>query len=166
MIFWESLDRCFFKKTLQKFWNIPKMPPSDSQYLPFPFTHTSLLHSLHPSLSIRDCKIGNTLHFHSTLLIWSKVTLCSAKNWSVWIRDSAPNPDRELLCPGLYPLEFLRINIDENIGRPMLPSIPNENAYLNPVVKLVLRPLCWGWGKHNGNNNFNWEEQRSHLCML
>ena len=29
VIFKESLDRCFFFKTLQFFWNIPKMPPSD-----------------------------------------------------------------------------------------------------------------------------------------
>ncbi|WJZ92672.1 hypothetical protein VitviT2T_011656 [Vitis vinifera] len=42
-----------------------------------------------------------------------------------------PNSDRKLFYPSLYLLEFLRINIDENIGRPMLPSISNENAYLN-----------------------------------
>ncbi|KAL6312827.1 hypothetical protein AAG906_024682 [Vitis piasezkii] len=85
------------------------MPPSDSRYLPFPFTHTSLLHSLHPSLSIRDCIVGR------------------------------PSVQPEI--ESLYLLEFLRINIDENIGRPMLPSIPNENAYLNRVVKPIY-DLC------------------------
>ena len=116
--------------------NAPKWFPIPS----FPF-QSYLSSSFSSSLSIRDCKIGNTLHFHSTLLIWSKVTLCSAKNRSIWIRDSAPNPDRELLCPGLYLLEFLKINIDENIGQPMLLSIPNENAYLNRVVKPIYE-LC------------------------
>ena len=29
VIFRELLDRCFFKKTLQFFWNISKMPPND-----------------------------------------------------------------------------------------------------------------------------------------
>ena len=52
-----------------------------------------------------------------------------------------PNPDHELFCPSLYLLEFLRINIDENIGWPMLPSISNENAYLNRVVKPIYK-LC------------------------
>ena len=31
--------------------------------------------------------------------------------------------------------------IDENIGRPMLPSVSDENAYLNRVVKLIYE-LC------------------------
>ena len=52
-----------------------------------------------------------------------------------------PNSDCKLFYPSLYLLEFLRINIDENIGRPMLPSIPNENAYLNRVVKPIY-DLC------------------------
>ncbi|KAL6340747.1 hypothetical protein AAG906_025594 [Vitis piasezkii] len=52
-----------------------------------------------------------------------------------------PNSDCKLFYPNLYLLELLRINIDENIGRPMLPSIPNENAYLNRVVKPIY-DLC------------------------
>ncbi|WJZ85661.1 hypothetical protein VitviT2T_005182 [Vitis vinifera] len=63
-----------------------------------------------------------------------------------------PNSDCRLFYPSLYLLEFLRINIDENIGRPMLPSIPNENAYLNRVVKPIY-DLCvegsWEFARRN-----------------
>ena len=103
------------------------MPPSDSRYLPFPFTHT-----LSPSFS-SSIALYPRLH--------SRKTLYSARNLIVWIQDSMPNSDCKLFYPSLYLLEFLRINIDENIGRPMLSSIPNENAYLNRVVKPIY-DLC------------------------
>ncbi|RVW73523.1 ARM repeat protein interacting with ABF2 [Vitis vinifera] len=103
------------------------MPPSDSRYLPFPFIHTSLLHSLHPSLSIRDCIIGRPSVQPEIESFGFKI-LC-------------PISDCKLFYPSLYLLKFLRINIDENIGRPMLPSISNENAYLNRVVKPIY-DLC------------------------
>ncbi|RVW58023.1 ARM repeat protein interacting with ABF2 [Vitis vinifera] len=83
--------------------------------------------------------------FSSSIALYSRLhsrkTLCSARNRIVWIQDSMPNSDCKLFYPSLYLLEFLRINIDENIGRPMLPSIPNENAYLNRVVKPIY-DLC------------------------
>ena len=62
-------------KILQKNLKYSKNALGDSRYLPFPFSHTSLLHSPPPQLS--DYTVGKSLHFHSTSLIGSKVTLCS-----------------------------------------------------------------------------------------
>ncbi|XP_010656968.2 callose synthase 12 [Vitis vinifera] len=83
---------------------------------------------------------------------------------NVWIRDSAPDPRRELLYTGLYLLiwgesanlrfmpecisyifhhmamelnRILEDYIDENTGQPVLPSISGENAYLARVVKPI-----------------------------
>ena len=75
-IYRESLDRCVLRKHFKIFGN-SKNVPNDSRYLHFLLTHTSLLHSPPPSLSIRDYTVGKMLHFHSTSLIGSKVTLCS-----------------------------------------------------------------------------------------
>ena len=116
----------FLKKHF-KILKYSKNAPSDSRYLPFPFIHTSLLHSLHPSLSIRDCIIGRPSVQPEIESFGFKI-LC-------------PISDCKLFYPSLYLLKFLRINIDENIGRPMLPSISNENAYLNRVVKPIY-DLC------------------------
>ena len=67
----------FFKKNTSKFLKYSKSTPKWFLIFSFPFTHASLLHSPPPSLSIRDYTIGKTLHFHSTSLIGSEVTLYS-----------------------------------------------------------------------------------------
>ena len=61
----DTADKRNFGEILPKFFDISNI------------AHTSLLHSPPPLLSTRDYTVGKTLHFHSTTLILSKVTLCS-----------------------------------------------------------------------------------------
>ena len=79
VIFKESLDRCFFffkKKTLQNFKIFQKCPQVifDTS---LSLSLIPLFFNFPPSLSTWDYTVGKVLHFCSTSLIWSKVTLCS-----------------------------------------------------------------------------------------
>ena len=67
----------FLIKNTSKFLKYSKNAPKWFPIFSFPFTHTSLLHSPPPSLSIGGYIVGKTFHFHSTSLIELKVTLCS-----------------------------------------------------------------------------------------